>query len=400
MTFGLEDFQDLIRLLGEHPEWRAELRRHVLTEELLQLPDLVRQLADAQVRTEQRLERLTSRVDELVDAQLRTEQRLEQLTVRVDELAAAQVRTEQRLEQLTARVDDLTQRMALVEDQISRLTARIDALTERMERVEDQISRLTARVDDLTVQLQQLTARVDELTQRMERVENQIARLTARVDDLTVRLEQLTARVGDLTARMERVEDQIAQLTARMEQLTARVDDLAAAQVRTEQRLEQLIARVDAMERDLSNLRSEFRGYRLEWRYLQRPSGYFGPLLRRLRLVWPSEAVDRFDDQLPRWAAEELLRADLLVTGEPRYQPDIGEVWLVVEISARIDRNDVERALRRTEALRRAGLPVLPAVAGERTTQGAKNAVREHQVVLFQDGFVEGWEEALRSWAG
>ena len=89
MTFGLEDFQDLIRLLGERPEWRAELRRHMLTEELLQLPDLVRQLADAQVRTEQRLERLTSRVDELVGAQVRTEQRLEQLTVRVDELAAA-----------------------------------------------------------------------------------------------------------------------------------------------------------------------------------------------------------------------------------------------------------------------------------------------------------------------
>jgi prefoldin subunit 5 len=248
-----------------------------------------------------------------------------------------------------------------------------------MERVEDQIARLTARVDDLTVRLEQLTARVDDLTARMERVEDQIARLAAR-------MEQLTARVDDLTVRME--------------QLTARVDDLAAAQVRTEQRLEQLIARVDAMERDLSNLRSEFRGYRLEWRYLQRPSGYFGPLLRRLRLVWPSEAVDRFDDQLPRWAAEELLRADLLVTGEPRYQPDIGEVWLVVEISARIDRNDVERALRRAEALRRAGLRVLPAVAGERTTQGAKNAVREHQVVLFQDGFVEGWEEALRSWAG
>ena len=378
MTFGLEDFQDLIRLLGEHPEWRAELRRHVLTEELLQLPDLVRQLADAQVRTEHHLERLASRVDDLADGQARTEQRLEQLAVRVAELAQAQARTEQRLEQLTVRVEDLTQRMALVEDQISRLTARIDVLTERMERVKDQIARLTARVDDLTVRLEQLTARVDDLTQRMERVEEQIAQLTAH-------MEQLTARVDDLTVRTE--------------QLTARVDELAQAQVRTEQRLERLIARVDAMERDLSNLRAEFRGYRLEWRYTERPSAYFGPLLRRLRLVWPGEAVDQYDDRLPRWAAEELLRADLLVTGVPRYQPDTGEVWLVVEISARVDRGDVERAVRRAEALRAAGLRALPAVAGERTTQSAKTAVQEQTVVLFKSGTVEGWDEALQRWA-
>ncbi len=259
MTFGLEDFQDLIRLLNEHPEWRAELRRHVLTEELLQLPDLVRQLAEAQVRTERRFESLAARVDELVDAQVRTEQRLEQLTVRVDELAQAQVRTEQRLERL--------------------------------------------------------------------------------------------------------------------------------------------IARVDVIERDLADLRSEFRGYRLEWRYIQRAAAYFGPLLRRLRLVWPSEAVDQYDDRLPRWAAEELLRADLLVTGVPRYQPEAGEVWLVVEVSARVDRGDVERAVRRAEALRAAGLRALPAVASERTTQGAKTAVQEQTVVLFKDGAVEGWEEALQKWA-
>jgi hypothetical protein len=116
--------------------------------------------------------------------------------------------------------------------------------------------------------------------------------------------------------------------------------------------------------------------------------------------VWPSEAVDQHEDRLPRWAAEELLRADLLVTGVPRYQTEIGDVWLVVEISARIDRGDVERAVRRAEALRAAGLRVLPAVAGERTTQGAKSAVQELTVVLFKNGAVEGWEEALQRWTG
>ena len=50
MAFTVGDFQDLIRLLGEHPEWRAELRRHVLSNDLIELPALVRQLAEAQAR--------------------------------------------------------------------------------------------------------------------------------------------------------------------------------------------------------------------------------------------------------------------------------------------------------------------------------------------------------------
>ena len=38
MAFTVQDFHDLIALVTQHPEWRAELRRLVLTEELLALP--------------------------------------------------------------------------------------------------------------------------------------------------------------------------------------------------------------------------------------------------------------------------------------------------------------------------------------------------------------------------
>jgi hypothetical protein len=49
MAFTVEEFRDLLRLLEERPEWRAELRRAVLTEELLTLPELVRTLAEARL---------------------------------------------------------------------------------------------------------------------------------------------------------------------------------------------------------------------------------------------------------------------------------------------------------------------------------------------------------------
>jgi hypothetical protein len=107
MAFTVRDFRDLVELLEQHPEWRAELRRLVLTEELLALPQLVRELVDAQQhtaqrleRTEQRLERLETTVQALADAQHQTEQKIAQL---VD----AHLRLERRMERVEGSVGDL-----------------------------------------------------------------------------------------------------------------------------------------------------------------------------------------------------------------------------------------------------------------------------------------------------
>jgi len=50
MAFTVRDFEDLVRLLEEHPEWRARMRQIVLTQELLELPELVCQLVESQRR--------------------------------------------------------------------------------------------------------------------------------------------------------------------------------------------------------------------------------------------------------------------------------------------------------------------------------------------------------------
>ena len=52
MAFTVNDFADLKQLLFAHPEWRVDLRQIVLTDELLSLPEIVRDLAEAQKRTE------------------------------------------------------------------------------------------------------------------------------------------------------------------------------------------------------------------------------------------------------------------------------------------------------------------------------------------------------------
>src|SRR5215467_4330920 len=93
MAFTVQDFHDLVALLTQHPEWRAELRQLVLTEELLALPQIVRDLAEAQQRTErqvaqlaQQVAQLAQQVAQIVEVQRRTERQIVRLQDDVGEL--------------------------------------------------------------------------------------------------------------------------------------------------------------------------------------------------------------------------------------------------------------------------------------------------------------------------
>ncbi len=168
MAFTVNDLQDLTRLLLERPEWLSEVRRIVLTDELLALP---RELAEAQRRTDEHFAELADSIRQLAEAQQRTDKRLSEFERRTDERFAELA---ERLDQLTARVDQLT-----------------------------------ARVDQLTQRLDQLTARVDQLTQRLDQ-------LTARVDQLTQRLDRLTEVTQQLTTSVRTLENQMAAVRGRM----------------------------------------------------------------------------------------------------------------------------------------------------------------------------------------
>ncbi|MDR7566694.1 MAG: hypothetical protein QN185_13445 [Armatimonadota bacterium] len=121
MAFTVHDLKDLLALLEQHPEWKSALRASLLGEEVLRLPEVVRELAgevralasqvralaEAQRRTDERLEELASQVRALAEAQRRTDERLEELATEVRALAKAQRRTESRVDTLDTRVADL-----------------------------------------------------------------------------------------------------------------------------------------------------------------------------------------------------------------------------------------------------------------------------------------------------
>ena len=132
MPFNVEEFQDLIRLLQERPEWRADLRRLVLTDELLALPELVRALVQAQQRTEVRVGRLEEALIALTEAQQRTEIRVGRLEESLESLRAE---TDRRFQELAAsqlslnqRMDDLRETVQTLAEQTATLTTDVGEL--------------------------------------------------------------------------------------------------------------------------------------------------------------------------------------------------------------------------------------------------------------------------------
>ncbi|MBI3914792.1 MAG: hypothetical protein HY327_11495 [Chloroflexi bacterium] len=244
MAFTVKDFADLRRVLVTHPEWRVELRQLVLTDDLLTLPAAMRELAQAQARTEQR----------------------------VAELAQAQARTEARLEALVARVDELAQK-----------------------------------------------------------------------------IELLIGEIRALTGEMKWAKDRLGQLL----------------------------------------------GWRLETRYHDKPSVFFGRWLRSPVAV-PFESLrEMLEAHLTEDEVEQVMRLDLVVRGHARRIPENPEVWLALEISGAIDPEDVERVQERTALLRKAGLRAVAVVAGEGVIPSATSRLEGLPIVLMLDGRSQGWEQAF-----
>jgi hypothetical protein len=120
----IKDFHDIIHLLEEHPEWRADLRRVLLTDDLLDLPHQVGHLVNAQTHTE-------AQIAELAVAQHRTVEQVTMLTSQVDGLA-------RQMTTLTAQVAELTEVQRRTETQLV-------AVTDNMRRMGDDLGALKGR---------------------------------------------------------------------------------------------------------------------------------------------------------------------------------------------------------------------------------------------------------------
>ena len=88
MPFTIDDVRDLVRILEEKPEWRAELRRLMLSDDLAALRE---QIEESRLASERRIDRINEEIAELRAA---TERHTEQLAGHTAEIAELRASTE------------------------------------------------------------------------------------------------------------------------------------------------------------------------------------------------------------------------------------------------------------------------------------------------------------------
>ena len=337
MAFSISDFNDLIQLLNSNPQLRDELRRALFTEEFVNLPQAVQELARAQQAMAEAIAALSAEVKELAEAQKRTE-------ARIEELAEAQKRTEARIEELA--------------EAQKRTEARIEELAEAQKRTE-------ARIEELAEAQKRTEARIEELAEAQKRTE-------ARIEELAEAQKRTETRIEELAEAQKRTETRIEELAEAQKRTETRIEELAGALTETQRIVAELAELYKLLSKDVAML----KGFMLEQRYRLNPGAFFWREYRKLRVLNLTD-LDRVDEAYARgvfspkeWKA--LNKLDLLLLGVTGKGDERREEYLAVEISWVVDVYDVERAHQRAELLRRLGYSVRAAVGGSAILDDAK----------------------------
>ena len=191
MVVEIRTSQDLLNLLDNNEEFRRAARRALLTDDLLELPDLVREMQQTQRLMIQRMAQLAERMDRMDERQGRMEERMDRMDARFEEMGATVAHIDERVGSLDERVGSLDERVGSLDERVGNLDERVDGLSK-------QVGNLDERVDGLSKQVGNLDERVDGLS-------GQVGVLSRQVGDVSGRLrgwELERGAVGRLLPRL------------------------------------------------------------------------------------------------------------------------------------------------------------------------------------------------------
>ncbi len=133
MAFTVEDFQDLVRLLAQHPEWRSELRRLLLSEELLTVPERLarveRLLAELVQRDEERSRQLAG----LIEAVRENTRQIAELRETVAEHSRQIAELRETVRENTRQIAEQTRQIEGLRETVLLLAQRLDTVAGRMD---------------------------------------------------------------------------------------------------------------------------------------------------------------------------------------------------------------------------------------------------------------------------
>ena len=160
MVAEIRTSQDLLDLLDNNEEFRRAARRALLTDELLELPDLVREMQQTQRLMIQQIAQVAERMDRMEERQ-------------------------DRMEDLLARV---VAQQELTNERIDRMDERMDRMEERQDRMDERMDRMEGRQDRMEATMASIDKRVGDIDERVGQVVAEVASMNGRIGDIDGRL--------------------------------------------------------------------------------------------------------------------------------------------------------------------------------------------------------------------
>lgn len=268
----------------------------------------------------------------------------------------------------------------------------IDALIERLRGDDDARRRLLSAL--LPQEFLALPLRVEQLATAQAEQAERLSRLERVVEQLVEAVNNLRQTVAELVQGQEELRTAVAELRASVAELRQTVKDLAEETAESIRRLTEWQVLAEQRLQRIEDRLGRLVGWRLEENYAKWAYAYFGTYLRSIKRADPEQIYETITAKLTREEVKDVSRADLILQARLRSDPQ-QEVYLLMEVSGRIERNDVTRASRRADLLSKAGFPCVPAVGGEQIDPGVEETARELGVAVAVDGDLTGWETAF-----
>ena len=139
MVVEIRTSQDLLNLLDNNEEFRRAARRALLTDDLLELPDLVREMQQTQKLMIQQMAQLAERMDRMDERQGRMEERMDRMDER-------QGRMEERMDRMDARFEEMGATVARIDERVDGLSKQVGNLDGRVDGLSKQVGDVSGRL--------------------------------------------------------------------------------------------------------------------------------------------------------------------------------------------------------------------------------------------------------------
>jgi len=163
MAFTVQDLDDLLLLLEKHPEWKERLRQALLTEELLRLPQAVRELIVA-------VEKLTAEIQRLHDWQERANAQMaemlqfqRQVNERLAEIAEWQRQVNEQLNQFLQWQQRVNERLAEIAEWQRQVNEQLNQLLQWQQQVNERLAEIAEWQRQTNEQMRQILERLSEM---------------------------------------------------------------------------------------------------------------------------------------------------------------------------------------------------------------------------------------------